>query len=219
MNSLPGNNNNDIQFRFATNTFDGQVEYLEGRKNNEIYGIQSWKGYHFGEDKELRASNSNRYAWGLAAYHYLLEAPMRLLKAEIIKYAGEKEFEGAMYDLVFVSWGSESPNKEFDQWLLYINKETKFIDFTAVTIGDFFVPMPKGLQHVTVHFPNRTKTSFGAYFPSEVAIQIGKPKKATKDVYRFKQKDFKFNSFDKNRLYPIPGLERLGDTKPHGLSQ
>ncbi|MBX2828904.1 MAG: hypothetical protein KTR22_12130 [Flavobacteriaceae bacterium] len=215
MNSLPGNNKKDIQFRFATNSFDGQVEYLEGRKENKIHGLQSWQGYYTkNADETVKECNSKRYSWGLATYHYLIEAPMRLLNAEIIKYAGERTVNGNDYDLVFVSWGSEAPNKEHDQWLLYINKETKFIDMTEVTISDFFVPTPKGLQHGSILFAERTKTSIGAHLPSEVIIQIGTPKDEKKGVYRIQLKDYKFDSFDKDLLYPLKDLEYIGDSKP-----
>lgn len=215
MNSLPGNNNKDIHFRFATNTFDGQVEYLEGRKEDRIHGLQSWEGYYAkNKDAEIEPCSSNRYSWGLATYHYLIEAPQRLLNAEIIRYAGERELFGKQYDLVFVSWGSEAPNKQHDQWLLYINKETKFIDLTELTISDFFVPMPKGLQHGSVWFPSREKTSIGAHLPTEVIVQLGKPKPQKRGVYRFKLRDYKFDSFDKQLLYPLEGVQPVGDAKP-----
>ncbi|MDC8005246.1 hypothetical protein POV27_14385 [Aureisphaera galaxeae] len=215
MNALPGNNNKDVQFRFATNSFDGQVEYLEGRKENKIHGLQSWQGYYAeNAEEEIEECNSKRYSWGLSTYHYLLEAPMRLLQAEIIKYAGERTLNGKTYDLVFVTWGSEAPNKEYDQWMVYINKETKFIDMTEVTISDFFVPSPKPLQHGSILYEGRTRTSIGTYLPSEVVIQIGKPKEADRGAYRISFKDYKFDSFNKDLLYPLQDLEYVGDSKP-----
>lgn len=215
MNSLPGNNENEIQFRFATNTFDGQVEYLEGRKEKKIFGLQSWQGYYAKNESNTPVEcNSKRYSWGLSTYHYLVEAPMRLLNAEIIRYAGEKELHGKSYDLVFVTWGSEAPNKEYDQWLLYMNKETQFIDLAEITISDFFVPTPKGLQHGTVIYEDRVNTSIGAHLPSEVIIQIGKPKDSKKRAYRFELNDYKFDSFDIELLYPLEGLQIYGDSKP-----
>lgn len=215
VNSLPGNNNKDLQFRFAVNNFDGQVKYLEGRKKNRVYGLQSWQGYYAKDtDADPVECNSRRYEWGLASYHYLLEAPMRLLNAEIIKYAGTREVNGITYDLVFATWGSEEPNKEFDQWLVYIHPETKFIDISELTVRDFFAPNPGSFQHGTVLYAERTKTSIGTYFPSEVIVQIGKPKKEEKGIYRFTLRDYKFDSFSKSELYPFEGLQGYGDAKP-----
>lgn len=216
MNALPGNKNNDIQFRFATNTFDGQVEFLEGRKAGQIMGVQSWEAYQRDHaEAPTEKLSSKRYPWGLATYHYLTEAPMRLLGADIVRYAGEREFDGKTYDLVFVTWGDGTQKKEYDQWLLYINQETGFTDVTEVTITDFFLPMPGGMKNATVRFPERIKTAIGAWLPATTVIQFGHPKEdIEKDVYTFTFRNFKFDSFDKEILYPLNGLMMYGDSKP-----
>jgi hypothetical protein len=216
MNALPGNKNKDVQFRFAADSFDGQVEYLEGGKEGKVYGLQSWESY---QQKEAEATveklGSKRYPWALATYHYLIEAPMRLQSADIIEYLGETTFNGKSYDLVFVTWGNGDQRTEYDQWKLYINKATGFIDLSEITITDFFLPMPNGMKSGTVQFPERVKTNIGTYLPSKVVIQLGRPKAdIEKDVYTFTFRDFKFDSFDKALLYPIDGLTEYGNTKP-----
>lgn len=214
MNSFPGNNKKDLRFRFATNTFDGQIEYLEGRKQGTIQGIQSWQGYKTEVQSDfLKQHEHDRYLWGLATYHYILESPLRMLEATIIRYAGEKEQDGELYDLVYATWGSEAPNKNYDRWLIYINKKTGFIDLTEVTINDFFVPMPKSMQHGTVRF-ERELTSIGTYMPSKVQIQLQGPKEKDNYVYYFTVKNYVFDHFSKDELYPIEGLPFYGNTKP-----
>ncbi|WP_299244797.1 hypothetical protein [uncultured Aquimarina sp.] len=215
MNAFPGNNKNDLQFRFATNTFDGQLEYLEGRKKGIIQGLQSWQGYKTSNDKDrFKKHQHDRYIWGLATYHYILESPFRMLEATVIRYAGEKEFENKQYDLVYATWGSEAPNNQYDRWLIYINKETGFIDLTEVTINDFFITMPKGLQHGTVRF-DRRETSIGTYLPSKVSIQLLSPKKEESYVYYFTLSEYKFDEFNKDLLYPLEGLPLYGNSKPN----
>lgn len=213
MNAFPGNNNNELKLRLATNSFDGQVEYLEGRKEGVIQGVQSWEGYK----KEIKSDfikqhEHDRYIWGLATYHYLLEAPMHLPDAEIIRYAGTKELDGINYETVYVTWGTEAPNKEYDRFLAYINPETKFIDLLEVTINDFFLPMPKGMQHATARY-ERKKTSIGTYLPSNVTIQLKGPKKAENKVYSFALSNYQFDAFDKSILYPLQDVEYVGFTK------
>jgi hypothetical protein len=216
MNALPGNKEKDVQFRFAANSFDGQVEYLEGGREGKIYGLQSWESYQQNEaEATVEKLGSNRFPWALATYHYLTEAPMRLRSADIIEYLGETTFNGKSYDLVFVTWGNGDQRKEYDQWKLYINKATGFIDLSEITIMDFFLPMPNGMKSGTVQFPERVKTAIGAYLPSKTVIQLGRPKEdIEKDVYTFTFRDFKFDSFDKELLYPIEGLMEYGNTKP-----
>ncbi len=213
MNAFPGNNNNELKLRLATNSFDGQVEYLEGRKKGVIQGVQSWKGYKKETDSDfIKQHEHDRYIWGLATYHYLMEAPMHLPDAEIILYAGTKELDGISYETVYVTWGTEAPNKEYDRFLAYINPETKFIDLLEVTINDFFLPMPKGMQHATARY-ERKKTSIGAYLPSNVTIQLKGPKKAENKVYSFALSDYKFDSFDRAILYPLQDVKYVGFTK------
>lgn len=212
MNALPGNKGKRILFKFNPNTFDGQVTYLEGRKKGKTYGLQSWQGYMFKENEQPKLKNSKRYNWGLPTYHYVIEAPMRLLGADIIRYAGTKEFNGNQYDLVYATWGKDEPHKEHDQWLVYINKKTGMIDLTELTINDFFLPMPPGMKGATIQY-EREKTSIGTYLPSLVTIQLGDPKKQKKHVYTFALTDYRFDSFQEEELYPLEGFKKLGDVK------
>jgi len=213
MNALPGNLNKDIQFKFATNSFDGQVKYLEGRKKGLVQGLQSWEGYKIKRNNgELKQHEHDRYIWGLATYHYLAEAPLTMKDAEIVRYAGEKEFDGKTYETVYVTWGTEAPNKQYDRFLVYVNKDTGFIDMAELTIGDFFLPMPKGLQHATVHW-EREMTSIGTYLPSTTFVQLGQPKAKKKHVYKYTTRDYRFDNFKKSELYPIEYLENYGTSK------
>ncbi|WP_298900852.1 hypothetical protein [uncultured Psychroserpens sp.] len=214
MNTFPGNNNKELLLKLATNSFDGQLTYLEGRKKGTIQGVQSWTGYKAETNSDyLKRHECGRYIWGLATYHYLMEAPMHLPKAEIVKYAGQKEIDNINYDTVYVTWGSEAPNKTYDRLLVYVNPETKFIDLLEVTINDFFLPMPKGLQHATARY-ERTKTTIGTYLPSHITIQLKSPKDPKNKVYSVGFDNYEFDSFEKEKLYPIQGLSYYGLSKP-----
>ena len=161
----------------------------------------------------MRRHEHDRYLWGLATYHYLVEAPLHLPNAEIVRYAGTKLLDGIDYKLVYVTWGSEEPNKQYDRMLVYINPESKFIDLLEVTINDFFLPMPKGMQHATARY-NRSKTEIGTYLPSKITIQLKSPKKKNNKVYSMDFSDYSFDSFDKEKLYPIENIQYYGFTKP-----
>ncbi len=213
VNSLPGAKRNEIRFRFRPDSFDGQVEYLEGRKKGAVYGLQSWETYKI-KDNSPVLRNDKRRSWGLATFHYILESPYRLLNADIITYAGETTFEGKEYDLVFVTWERPEPHKEHDHWLLYINKETKFIDLSNLTIRDFFAPFPPKLAEGTARFIAREKAKSGIYFPSNLVIQLLDPKKEKKHIYRVTFKEYEFNSFDVSDLNPMNNLKRYNDEKP-----
>ena len=216
MNALPGNKNKNIQFRYAPRTFDGQVEFLEGPRQGHVYGLQSWETYQRdASDAPVEDLKSKRYPWGLTAYQYILEGPMRLLGADYVRYAGEREFDGQHYDLVFVTWGDGTQKTKYDQYLVYINKETGFTDLSEITITDFFLPMPNGMKNATARYPERKQTTAGIWLPTKTIIQLGHPKeKVEKDVYTYTMSDYKFNSFPKEVLYPMEGLRYYGDSKP-----
>jgi len=212
MNALPGNKGKKINFKFAEGTFDGNVEYMEGRKSGNIYGLQSWQSYKIEEGKSIKEVKGKRRKWGLATYHYLIETPARIRNAEIVKYAGEKEFEGKMYDLVFATWGEEKPHGDHDQFLIYINQETGMTDLMEITINDFFLPMPGSMKDGTVRV-ERLLASNGTYLPEVIYVQLGKPKKVSRHVYKFSMEDYKFDTFSVDELYPISDLEKVGDSK------
>ncbi len=213
LNSLLGARGNKVQFKFRPISFDGRVEYLEDRKKGDVHGLQSWRTYELEQGKPVTKKDKRR-GWGLAAFHYMLEAPYRLLNADVIRYAGSNSFEGRDYDMVFVSWHRAEPHKEHDQWLLYINKETKFVDMSNLTIRDFFLRFPPNMAEGTVHYLHRTKKSSSIYLPDNLVIQLLNPKKETKYVYRITFSDYKFNSFDIDELSPIQDLPVYGDEKP-----
>ncbi|MEO1051020.1 MAG: hypothetical protein AAFX87_10350 [Bacteroidota bacterium] len=214
MHSFPGARNKPLRFRFQVGSFDGQAEYLAGRKEGYTFGLQSWETYCEKPSTEAEQTKDARRSWGLATFHYILETPYRLLNADIITYAGSKEFEGQMYDLVFVSWDKPEPHKEHDQWLLYINQETKFVDLSHLTIRDFFVPFPKSMAVGTVRFNNRVKTDPGMMLPSDIVIQLLAPKKEKRHVYRLTFKDYAFNTFPIDEIKPFKDLKEYGDAKP-----
>lgn len=212
MNSLPGSKNKQIQFKFTTNSFDGQVTYLEGRKKGKTYGLQSWQGYLKEAPNTLKKKDSKRYDWALPTFHYILESPMRILGADIIRYAGETTYENKQYDLVYATWGQDAPHKEHDQWLVYINKETGIIDLSQVTINDFFLPVPNAIKAGTVLF-ERSLSEVGTQLPDLITIQLGKPKQQKKHVYTLTFSNYQFDNFEDAVLYPFTNIEKIGDSK------
>ena len=215
MNSLPGAKNKDIRFRFTPGTFDGQLEFLEGPRTGEVYGIQSWEPYYRPTaTAPVEKLNSRRYPWGLTAYHYIFETPLRLLSAPIVRYAGERTFEGQTYDLVFATWGDGTQRKDYDQYLVYVNQATGMVDLTELTITDFFLPVPNGMKNATVRYVDRHETSVGAWLPRQTVIQLGRPKAVDKDVYTYTLTDYAFDRTPAAVLYPMPDLPRYGDRKP-----
>lgn len=114
---------------------------------------------------------------------------------------------------MFISWETQNPHKEDDQWLLYINEKTKFADLANITIRDFFLPFPPNMVEGTIRYHDRVKTSEGIYFPSNGDL-THVSKKREKHIYRITFRDYKFNVFPEKELQPFKELTDYGDSKP-----
>jgi hypothetical protein len=148
----------------------------------------------------------------LPAIQYLFELPIRIKEAPILKYAGTKEMEGITYDLVFATWDSLEPNKEFDQYLLYISQKTGFLTFASYTVRDAYLPSPKNV-YGSIRYEDMQENSDGIKYPTTIYIQINKLK--SKDTWTRKMtlQDLQLNNFETSLLYPNKELKFLGDSK------
>lgn len=214
MNPFKVSKKEKVLLHYAVNSFDGSVEYLNGKKEGRIYGTQSFQGYKQYPNEDVEYKKEGRHGWGVTAYHYLLEIPLRIQSATIVKYAGQEVYNGILYDKVFATWQNEEPNKEFDQWILYINPDTKRIDMLMTTIKEYYMPIP-GFMYATVLFRDYQKVGEKLIMPHKFVFQMFKPKKKeNKYVYTVNFSDYKFDSFPLSQLYPDKELPVYGDTKP-----
>ena len=204
-----------LELKYAIGTFDGRVSFLDGKRKGEQAGLQSWKYYEVDENGTTEFMKRNvRIRFGLAAYQYFFELGDRMMKAPIVSYSGEKEFRGKQYDQVFVSWHKAKAHKQNDQYLLWINKETKMIEFSTYTLRDNYLPMPGGRALFGSIEYGDFRNVQGVMIPHLHSIYINNPKKKnSKFLHKMKVSNFQFDAFELDELYPNKSLKRLGDTK------
>ena len=121
----------------------------------------------------------------------------RLRSAPFSSYAGEKEFKGIKYDLVFCTWEKASAHNEHDQYVAWINKETGLMDFTQYTIGESYLK-PPGYKMIggAIEFAN-FKDIDGIMIPHEQLVYaIKMRKKHENNLHRLIITDFKFDNFN-----------------------
>lgn len=214
MDPFRSKKNQDIRMSYAVNSFDGRIRYLNKKREGDIYGLQSWETYvqKKGESEPV-FKKKKRWEWGLAAFHYVLEIPLRIQTAPIVRYGGEQEFDGKTYDLVLASWGSEEPNKAYDQYVFFINKETHMADMLQVNIRDHYMPVP-GFMYGTVRYLERTEAKDGLIMPTKLVIQMFKPKTKEKGLISVNLKDYSFDTIPLETLRPNGSLPVMGDAKP-----
>ena len=216
MGKLWPDNRSVIQQKIVVGTFDASVQFLDGKKEGLITGQQTWN-YYEKENKTAEPvfmKKNKRKSFGMSACQYFFELSDRLLKAPIISYAGQKEFNGKQYDLVFATWEKAKQHKEHDQYILYINKATGLIEYCKFTLRDNYLKTPgSGIVYSSIQFSD-LKEIDGAMIPMTQYIYFLNPKKKTKKyLHRLQVQDFKFGAFDKSELYPNKDIKKIGNSK------
>jgi len=208
--------NSQLTLKYVPGTFDGQVHFNSGEDSGKIVGLQSWKYYEIDKcDKPNFDRKYNKKAvFGLAAFQYFTELVGRMNNAEIIRYGSEKVFNGNIYDLVYVTWKSEKKDKEVDQYILYINKETSMLDYAIYTLRDNYLSMPgTAMMYGSIGYSDY-KNIDGFMVPFTQSLFTFKPEKNNnKYLHQLKLSTFTFDSFNKEELYPNKNIEAIGDSK------
>ena len=180
--------NKPLTISFTPKTFDAQFHYTNIR-NQKTYGVEGANFYVIKKEGEKKFKKKRSMVFSLAALQYLLELPLRLREAEILKYAGSTVFEGKAYDLVFASWQSVAPNTEFDQYLLYISKETGHLRFASYTVRGNYLPAPKSI-YGTIRYENFKKDASGVHYASTLHIQLNQLKQKRRSTRLITMSDF-----------------------------
>ena len=67
-----------------------------------------------------------------------LNFPLQIQTATAHYYMGEQEIDGVLCEGILLSWGTTAPQKSIDQYLVWINKESKLIVKLEYTIRDSY---------------------------------------------------------------------------------
>ncbi len=210
--------NAEMEFKFQVGTFDGQVQFLDGKQKGTVAGLQNWNYYEINNDniafKDKEGRQNRKRVFGIAAFQYFTEMIDRIRNAPIISYAGEKEFRGQQYDLVFCTWEKAEAHEEHDQYIAWINKKTGLMDFAQYTIRESYIK-PPGYKSLggAVEFTD-FKNIEGAMIPHQQLVYAIKLKKNPKhNLHKLLLSDFKFDGFDVEELHPGAAIIKGGDFK------
>lgn len=207
-----------MEFNFEIETFNSSVRFLDGKRKDDIAGLQSWHYYEIDEGGVAVEEKMNkRIRFGLSAYQYFFEMVDRLMSAPIITYAGETVFNDKDYELVFVTWHKQEPHRKHDQYLLYLNKETKMLDLAIYTLRENYLKMPGGqLIFGSIEF-NDYRNTEGVQIPFQQTVYINAPNKDKSNVaHIFTVESFKFDAFSRVDLLPLDNINETGDSKTKG---
>ena len=205
-----------LHLKYAVGSFDSQVEFLDGKEEGLIAGLQSWNYYEIqpGEAVEFKEKANARIRFGLSAYHYFFELTDRLKRAPIVTYAGEKEHKGKVYDVVFATWESTEPHMEHDQYRLWLDKETGMLEYSEYTVREnYFRPPGWKSFYGSIYFEDFREVD-GIMIPFKQSVYLNSPnKKEQKYLHRLVVSDFAFDTFDVADLTMDAAIDLLGDSK------
>ncbi len=129
-------NPQEFNFKALANQDHARIRLINGKNYGNEYGIQNWVTYQKVGKNPIEFTQSKKYKFLLPTYNYFFQLPFRISEANQILSAGSIEIENKKYDIVFATWGDKLVNKEFDQYLIYINSKTNFIEIVEFTVRE-----------------------------------------------------------------------------------
>ncbi|MCI5056200.1 MAG: hypothetical protein MRY83_08830 [Flavobacteriales bacterium] len=185
------NNIANFEFQAIPKTFTSRAIFRDINWENKVWGIQSWRTYATDKSGELKwhHPNDKTIEFWLPTYQYFIEAPIRIFEADIISYAGERSQDGRTYDLVYVTWKTTEPQKDIDQYILWVDRETNQLTQMQYTVRDQYRWI-----HATLRY-TKYEEKLGLLFPSELEVNLWEPN--NNDI-------FHKITFDNLRLNAVP---------------
>ena len=148
---------------------DCELTLLNGPNTGLKWGLADGKSYTIQEGQARQYAQNDHQKDKLIFKNYWFQFPFRVGEAEIVSYAGKAEVAGKSYDLVYATWGSEAANGDYDQFLLYLDPETRMIAYLHFTVRDKFKVLS-----MTAKFDN-FKTVDQLTLPHSQYVTFGKP--------------------------------------------
>ncbi|MCI0415535.1 hypothetical protein L0222_22400 [bacterium] len=201
--------------QYLLGTFTSRMELLDGDWKDQILGVQSWQGYKKQDlNSPLAKSSDPLLMFYLPSLQYFNELPFRLASAQFVTYAGEGKQKGKTYDLVYSTWGSLDANRDYDQFVLWIDRETSLVTMCHYTVrqafpaaaGTIYYDSYKTLQGVTIPFKHFVLLEW----PGEIRFPLEQ-----NFFHRVEIRQAKFNAVPEGTLLPLSGLPEPRDWKPN----
>lgn len=127
----------EFSINYIPKTFNGLMEILSGDEKGVIWGVQDGTTYQKTNDNIVIKEN-DKYEFSINTYQYFIELPNRITEATVIDYAGTKNIEGIKTEGIIASWGTVEPQKNIDQYVIWLDAKTKRIVKVDYTIREKF---------------------------------------------------------------------------------
>ena len=190
-----------MKFSPDLNEFTMNTQLTSGKKKGDSWGLKKTLSsvYYVESGEPVKNIKEGKMSFNLANYQWWIEFPYRLSEVSNVTYAGEKERNGQNYDLVLATWGTDlKANKNYDQYMMWFNKNTGLMDLVTFTYRDVPMMMPP-FMYGTALFTDY-KIVNGINIPHSHKFQINGPSKGSKYAHHFMIESIEFDTFDKSEL-------------------
>ncbi|MEM1321840.1 MAG: hypothetical protein AAGG75_16390 [Bacteroidota bacterium] len=174
-----------FQMTSRLGTDDSAFTLLNGMNEGQTWGVEGWRAYQV-KNGVKEFMDNKKYQHKLIYKNYWFQFPFRIGEAPIIAYAGESTVNGKPYDLLYVTWGSEKANRQYDQYVLYLDKVSKRIEWLHFTLRE-----KVKFMHITARFAD-FKTVNGIVAPFSQYITFGSPEKGGPKMHENKYQWIQF---------------------------
>ncbi|MEL6255459.1 MAG: hypothetical protein AAFR87_25870 [Bacteroidota bacterium] len=159
----------EFHMRSFLGTDDSELTLLNGPNTGKSWGTEDWESYQIGKNGKKNFSPNDKYQHKMIFKNYWFQFPFRIGEAPIIAYAGEAKVHDETYDLLYITWGSEAPNRTYDQYVLYLDKETHYVEWLHFTLRE-----KVNFLHIAAQFAD-FKSINGIVSPFTQYVRFGKP--------------------------------------------
>ena len=184
-----------FSMNYIPKIFTGQLEIISGKEKGDTWGIQSGKTYRKNINGEIEVKNNENMKFYIPTYQYFIEFPNRIQEASAVDYMGTETINGIECEGIIASWNTVSPQKDIDQYVIWLDSQSKRIVKIEYTVRDKykFVTGAANFQDY--------KDFSGFILPSQMPVESNLLKESY--LHKMSIVDFIPNKLASNMLTPL----------------
>lgn len=189
---------------YVPGIFHGRICFESGAWNKNQWVIFSDQTYeNVNQSDTLRSSKNKDIRFWVPTYQYFVEFPARIGEATAIGYLGEKQIGNENCEGVMVSWETLKPQRDIDQYIIWLDHASHQIVKIEYTIREVNTPM-KG----AVYFKDY-KLYNGLLLPSRMPVESNLVRDGM--LHEMRIDSIHFNEISVETLEPSPSLIKIDD--------
>lgn len=184
-----------FSLHYIPKTFNGQLEIMTGKEKGTVWGIHNWLTYTKNDVEDFEEKKNKAMKFWIPTYQYFIEFPNRIQEVTALEYIGSKVIDGVNVEGIIASWKTITPQKDTDQYIIWINSNTKLIVKIEYTVRDMY-----RFISGAAYFKNY-KNFNGLMLPSEYPVESNLVKNGF--LHQMSVQDFKANQVSQDSLLPL----------------